>query len=300
MNRFAQKFLIGALTVMALAITGCDQEYAGDQASEEKEPYYMEGRSRVKAMDFKGALESFQMAIESNPRSAAAHKELGMLYGRREGDPAAAIYHYEKYLKLRPKAEDADLVQQQISAAKSELAKTVSLGPVSQEVQLRLEALVKENQRLNETNLLLAAETMRWRTHFAAVAGQTNPPPARDEVEKPERRPNPSQGVAATRVTPPLNKTSTPIARQSPSPSSSTRSPSGTGTGSYRAGTSTPTPRTQVYPRTTYSMRTHVVREGETMSSIARRYGVRLSSLTAANPSVDAKRLRAGQALNIP
>ena len=36
-----------------------------------------------------------------DPRSGLAHFELGCLYD--QADPAAAIYHYEQYLKLAPK-----------------------------------------------------------------------------------------------------------------------------------------------------------------------------------------------------
>jgi LysM repeat protein len=46
--------------------------------------------------------------------------------------------------------------------------------------------------------------------------------------------------------------------------------------------------------------RTHTVKAGETPSLIARKYGVKLESLMAANPSVDARRLKVGQLLRIP
>jgi len=39
---------------------------------------------------------------------------------------------------------------------------------------------------------------------------------------------------------------------------------------------------------------------GETPSVIARRYGVKLTALMAANPRVDARRLQVGQALTVP
>jgi len=48
------------------------------------------------------------------------------------------------------------------------------------------------------------------------------------------------------------------------------------------------------------STRTHTVAYGETLASIARRYNIKLSTLQTANPSVEAKRLRAGQTLTIP
>jgi LysM repeat protein len=46
--------------------------------------------------------------------------------------------------------------------------------------------------------------------------------------------------------------------------------------------------------------RTHLVRVGDTMSGVARRYGISLQRLQAANPSVNARQMRPGQTLNIP
>jgi LysM repeat protein len=48
------------------------------------------------------------------------------------------------------------------------------------------------------------------------------------------------------------------------------------------------------------AMRTHKVQAGENPSSIARKYGLKLDALMAANPKLDAKRLLPGQTLNIP
>ena len=49
-----------------------------------------------------------------NPRSAAAHLELGWLQAEKAADPAAAIYHYQKFLKLRPTADNAETIRQHI------------------------------------------------------------------------------------------------------------------------------------------------------------------------------------------
>ena len=46
--------------------------------------------------------------------------------------------------------------------------------------------------------------------------------------------------------------------------------------------------------------RTHRVRRGETLTSIARRYGVTVSALRSANANVDARRLSVGRSLRIP
>jgi tetratricopeptide (TPR) repeat protein len=53
-------------------------------------------------------------------------------------------------------------------------------------------------------------------------------------------------------------------------------------------------------PATTARPRTHTVVAGETAVGIARKYGVKLSALEAANPDMNPARIRVGQVLNIP
>jgi len=101
-------------------------------------------------MDFQGAIESFEQALEANPRSGAAHLELGWLFAEKESDPAAAIYHYEKYLKLRPGAENAETIGQHIFRLKQELAKGVLPIPPSTEIQRQMEQLAEDNRQLRE------------------------------------------------------------------------------------------------------------------------------------------------------
>jgi LysM repeat protein len=56
-----------------------------------------------------------------------------------------------------------------------------------------------------------------------------------------------------------------------------------------------PVPRSYTTPP-----RTHVVRAGETMATISRRYNIKLSALQFANPTVDARKLKPGQVLILP
>ena len=143
---------------------------------EEKESHFVMGKSRVSAMDYPAAVESFEKALEVNPRSAAAHFELACLYENRELDPAAAIYHYQQYLKFRPNAENAEIVNQRILGLKQELVRTVSLGPVTERQQREFERLIEENKRLSD-------EVEKWRAYATRLQALTNQiaasPPAR-------------------------------------------------------------------------------------------------------------------------
>jgi LysM repeat protein len=153
------------LLLAGLVVSGCLPSAPSD---EEKEPYFLAGRSRVNTMDFKGAIDSFEKAVELNPKSAAAHFELGCLYDQRESDPAAAIYHYERHLKLLPTSPKRELITTRILACKQQLAQTVSLGPVTEKQQRELEQLADESKRLRE-----AVEY--WRSLALRLQNLTNP-----------------------------------------------------------------------------------------------------------------------------
>ena len=157
-----QLLLVGALT----ALTGCLPS-VHSRLDEEKEPHFLEGKSRYNALDYQGAIESYEKAVEVNPQSGAAHLELGLLYEQNVQDFAAAIYHFQRFQVLRPKSEFEDRVKQQILACKQELAKSVSLPAISQRLQNDYEKLSVQNKQL--TNDLAAA-----RAYIAQLERLTN------------------------------------------------------------------------------------------------------------------------------
>jgi LysM repeat protein len=101
-------------------------------------------------MDYRGAIECFDEALVANPHSASAHFELGWLYEQKDVDPAAAIYHYDRYLKLRPNAADAETVKQRIFGLKQVLAQAVLPMPSTPGIQREMEQMMEENRRLRD------------------------------------------------------------------------------------------------------------------------------------------------------
>src|SRR5207247_7273368 len=71
--------LSGALLLICLGLCGCYQGGEG-QVDELKNPYFIAGKERAAERDYKGAIDAFEKALESNSRSAQAHFELGVLY----------------------------------------------------------------------------------------------------------------------------------------------------------------------------------------------------------------------------
>src|SRR5436853_235596 len=119
-----------AVTVLLLAsLNGCVPSNQSEM-DEEKEPHFIAGRNSINSMDYHGAIDEFEKALEVNPHNGKAHFQLGWLYEEKEPDPATAIYHYERFLKLRPNSENAEVVRQRITNCKQDLAKTVLPLPI--------------------------------------------------------------------------------------------------------------------------------------------------------------------------
>ncbi len=144
------------LLVSWLGICGC-LPAGHSQLDEEKESHFLAGKARVHALDYQGGLECFEKAIEANPRSGLAHFEAGLLCEKYKQDHAAAIYHFERFLEFRPDSGYAEVVKQHILACKQELARSVSLPPITASLQKELESLSRENKTLRE-------EVEAWRT----------------------------------------------------------------------------------------------------------------------------------------
>ena len=246
---------------LGLAAGGCTPS-GQSSLSEEKEPHFVLGKSRVNAMDFQGAIEAFEQSLEANPHSAAAHFELGWLNDEKESDPAAAVYHYKEYLKLNPNADTADVIKQRIYRCKQQLAADVLPLPSAPAAQQQLEKLSDQNRQLQD-------EVAKWRAYYASelAAARTNSTPSPDSV------------------------TPQPIANPTP------RQPAQT-VWSASAGANPGRPER---PRPAAAgSRTHTVVAGETAMSLTRKFGVKLSALQAANPGVNLGRIHTGQILNLP
>ena len=167
------RFVLGVCVMAAgVALNGCSSSGQG-RLDEEKEPHFVLGKGRVNAMDYQGAVEAFEQSLEANPRSAAAHFELGWLYDEKVPDPAAAIYHYEQYLKLHPNADNAEVIQQRICSCKQRLAKDVLRLPSAPAAQQQLETQAEQIRQLQD-------EVNKWRAYYASqsAATKTNAPSA--------------------------------------------------------------------------------------------------------------------------
>lgn len=151
--------------------------FTGNPLDDESNPEFQVGKRRKSAMDFTGAIESFEKALQTNPSSAQSHFELGLLYEQNARDYASAIYHFQKYLKLHPESNVSDMVLARINSCRVELAKTVSFSLVSKKVFAEMTRLASENAKLRERVMQLNMQIARTTPLSAREAGGDTPEP---------------------------------------------------------------------------------------------------------------------------
>jgi|SRR5579862_4831552 len=258
---FGNRLWSGVFAVwIGITLSGCLPS-GQNQSEEEKEPHFVLGKSRINAMDYQGAIQAFEESLEVNPHSAAAHFELGWLYDEKESDAAAAIYHYRQYLKLSPDAGNSEVIKQRIESCKQQLAADVLPLPSTPAAQKQINLLIEQNQQLQD-------EVNKWRAYYASQLAAKN-----------QASPAPGPDAAQASVN--------PVSSQ---PAQNVNAPAGQSGGDH------PTRTTA----TKTTARTHTVAAGETAVRIARRYGISLGALLAANPGLEPRRMHVGQVLNIP
>lgn len=277
------------LGLAALWLGGCTDSDRVRTAAEVDEPAYREGQSLLKTGRRQEALSAFLRVIDQRGNDAPeSHLELGLLYAQHINDPLSAIYHFKKYLALRPNSPQAPLVRQRIDAATREFARTLPAQPL--ENQLQRVDLVAALDKLKQENEALKQELadVKAGRNAVAVPGLGGSPAATEAAATPGLSFNVETiPTVRTRPVPPPARTpapaparAAPATRNPPAPAANTAQPA--------AGN-----------------RRHTVQPGDTLSKISLQYygnRTRWRDIYAANRGVmkNETDLKAGMQLRIP
>ena len=143
------------------------------------------------AQDIDGAIQWCEKALVRRPDSARAHRELGLFYDNYKRDYVPAIYHYRRYLELRPTAADRADVEDRIAQCRTAFASEIAASPA--ELKRALLALAERIRTLELEVVALRAQT-------GATAAPAVPSPAVRPVATASTAPIPPATATAAQV----------------------------------------------------------------------------------------------------
>ncbi|MGE3312525.1 MAG: tetratricopeptide repeat protein [Limisphaerales bacterium] len=264
---------------------------------EDRERNFQRARAAERLGDYEGAAEFYERAIEKNPRSAAVHLGYASLCEGSLRRHADAVYHYQRYLKLRaddPKDPKAEAIRRRITNCTEQLATSVPLVIRSETIARELATVRGENQELRRQVTQLLSGVAHWSNEWARASLMLQQAQLAGNSGTPRTGVGAGVGATSGRIT--------------PLPTDRSASRSGAGSSARRPynldDRSAPSDRSgrssESGSGAVAGLRTHRVARGETMAGIARVYGVSIPSLQRANAHVRPRTMPVGTVLRIP
>ncbi len=270
--------LIGCLAA-ALLGAGCDRLTKGEDDERHEANFLNAINLQTQGRDDE-ALKAFNRALEANPQSASAHREIGQLSLDKKRDYALAVFHLRRHQQIKAARSSKTTkdpgdyaVEQQIKQAQILLAAEFTDQIGQQQNQSKIDELKRRNAEL-ETTVIRLNQQIALRGAPVVVANPVPPPPS-PQVQ--------TQAAAG------------PVKDVAPAPVAAAAPPAAVRPTDTKTGSSAPKPASRAP-----AARTHVVKAGEVPAAIARRYGISVQELMAVNKGINPRRMRAGQTLNLP
>lgn len=262
--------VVAAVLAVGL-LTGCDERpWVTGKADPKEEANFRQAEAYLRLGQYPKAVEYFQRALDVNPRNADAHLGLGLIHSDPTKIPeyGFAYYHLNRYVEMA-RATNDPIVVPLIQASGLKLAERYANAIGKIQTQGELEQLKRDRWELltTVTNLTERLNLANLRLGLPLVTNRFVAPrayPVPTAPVLPTNAPAPQRRVAMTNQFQP----------QQAQPNSG--------------------------PAKAPASKTYKVQPRETLAAIARKNGVTVAQLQAANPGVDARKLKVGQELRIP
>jgi tetratricopeptide (TPR) repeat protein len=104
------------LAILLLFLSGCSGNI--QVFHEEEESSFRRAERLKREGNYEESLYAFLKVIENRRDAPESHLNAGLLLLEHREEPILAIYHFTKYLELKPDSDKSDLVRQRIEVAK--------------------------------------------------------------------------------------------------------------------------------------------------------------------------------------
>ena len=140
---------------------------------------------KKRSNDLDAAIELYQKALDKKPSLARAHLELGLIYDGNKQDYLRAIYHYQRYLELRPDTEKRGLIEDLVRRAKISYA--ASLPEIPAGAIEEIASLKQENEMLRKRIVELmkggGEQPTSKKTKATSSTSSLSPAPAQPSIQ---------------------------------------------------------------------------------------------------------------------
>jgi tetratricopeptide (TPR) repeat protein len=157
-------FAVGLLLLMA---TGCSKAVRVSDEGEREHPDMKKARELEGVGDVRGARALYELILDRAPTMARAHLDLALLLDKAGEDHVRTIYHFQRYLALRPETEKKAMIDAHIRSATLMLVGSVFTNEMA--ILTRLRAVEEENRALKIKAANLQSQAEHSRAALAAL-----------------------------------------------------------------------------------------------------------------------------------
>ncbi len=166
-NFKAMRGCVALAAVLALMTAGCGRAARQADSSELNDAGLREAQALEERGDEAGARDAYRNVLRRDPGLARAHLALAFLLDRPHGDYVEAVYHYDRYLELRPDTEKVAMIRQRALAARLVFAGLT--GRDASNMVWRAAALDAQLRRIEAENAALRARVAELERAGAAT-----------------------------------------------------------------------------------------------------------------------------------
>lgn len=135
----------------------------GGRIPEKEDQQFVKAQQLYRDGRYHESMLEFQKLIEKREEAPQAHFEVGRLYLEHLNDPIAAIYHFRKFLELKPDVEQSPMVRQMIERSKKAFVQTLPGRPFEDQLdRIDVSEMLRESQ----------SENLKLRKRLAALEGK--------------------------------------------------------------------------------------------------------------------------------
>ena len=162
------------LCLAVVVLSACNKDAESSDAAEERNPLVKTGQAYMEQQLWDEAELAFKEALDGHPMMARPHLDLALIYQQYKPNYVHSIYHYDRYLELRPESEKTEFINEQ----KAKLQQAVANNIIKESLQVKqvLDELNRLRQENTSLKKQLAAESAEQPSPAASTASSAKQP----------------------------------------------------------------------------------------------------------------------------